>query len=245
MRQAGHEVQCWPLLEIGTLSDTRALDASFARLSDFHAVMFVSTNAVHHFFAHRPDSCQVFRGGTQGGPRAYVTGPASRAALLHEGVDAHVIDAPPTEGGQFDSESLWQSVCAQVGAGFRLLVVRGADDDGASSNGSGRDWFAQQVRQAGAEVEFLAVYQRRPPIWDAQQQAQARLAGADASVWIFSSSQALQNLRQLCPCQSWKQARAIVTHPRIGALARELGFGTVCESRPLPAELLESIKSLQ
>jgi uroporphyrinogen-III synthase len=247
MRQAGHDVQCWPLLEIAPLADSRALAACFARLSDFQAVMFVSTNAVHFFFAHRPDSCRAFRSGTVDGPRAYVTGPASRAALLHEGVDADLIDAPPTGGGQFDSESLWRTVCAQVGARFRLLVVRGADDDGASSSssGSGRDWFAQRVHQAGGEVEFLAVYQRRAPVWDAHQQALARQAGADASVWIFTSSQALLNLRHLCPDQSWNEARAIATHPRIGALARELGFGTVCESRPLPADLLASIKSLQ
>jgi uroporphyrinogen-III synthase len=46
-------------------------------------------------------------------------------------------------------------------------------------------------------------------------------------VWLLSSSQAVQNLRQLLPQATWPRALAWVTHERIAQAARTLGFGTV------------------
>ena len=42
----------------------------------------------------------------------------------------------------------------------------------------------------------------------------------------------------------WQAARALVTHPRIGAAARAAGFGAVHESQPTLEAVAASIKSL-
>jgi uroporphyrinogen-III synthase len=62
-------------------------------------------------------------------------------------------------------------------------------------------------------------------------------------VWLFSSSEAVANLRALLPDQSWQQARAVATHPRIAQAARDAGFAVVCESRPALADVVASIES--
>jgi uroporphyrinogen-III synthase len=64
-------------------------------------------------------------------------------------------------------------------------------------------------------------------------------------VWLFSSSEAVANLQSLLPDQSWQQARAVATHPRIAQAARTAGFGVVCESRPILGAVVASIESLQ
>ena len=55
--------------------------------------------------------------------------------------------------------------------------------------------------------------------------------------------QAVRALRAALPGQSWAQARALATHPRIAAAARKAGFGLVCESRPTLPDVLASLNS--
>jgi uroporphyrinogen-III synthase len=45
------------------------------------------------------------------------------------------------------------------------------------------------------------------------------------------------------PGQSWAQARALATHPRIAQAVRALGFASVRESRPAFDDVLASIES--
>ena len=70
-------------------------------------------------------------------------------------------------------------------------------------------------------------------------------ASADGSVWLFSSSEAIANLAAWLPGQDWQRARAVATHLRIAANARKLGFGVVCESRPVLASVVASIESMK
>lgn len=228
-----------------------AVVAAWNRLDTFDAVMFVSGNAVDHFFALKPAQAPAFDGSGALKMRAFVTGPGSFSALRRAQVDVQSIDMPDREAGQFDSEALWAVVSHRVQPGYRVLVVRGAggslanaDPASLSAEGAGRDWFADQVRAAGGHVEFVVSYLRRRPDLSPDALAAARLAAADGTVWLFSSSEAIGNLVALCPGQSWAQARAVVTHPRIAQAAREAGFAVVCESRPTLAALMASIESL-
>jgi uroporphyrinogen-III synthase len=178
--------------------------------------------------------------------------------LLVQGLPAHQVDAPPAEAGQFDSEALWRQVQGQITPGARVLVVRGdLRDDGPETDkpesgadqptttpGVGRDWLAQTLRQAGAEVDFVVAYQRSAPVWGPAEQALASRAACDGSVWLFSSAEAVAHLPKLLPQQSWAQARAVATHARIAQAARDLGFATVRESRPTLADIFASIESL-
>jgi uroporphyrinogen-III synthase len=166
-------------------------------------------------------------------------------ALLQAGVPATAITAPPLDAPQFDSEALWHLVADRIHTGVRILVVRGADAQGRSSQGAGRDWFAHQVQAAGGVVDFVASYQRRPPMLEAAQLEHARAAAGDGTVWLFSSSEAVQNLQASLPQQEWRAARAVATHARIAQAVRGAGFAVVRESRPALADVLASIESMQ
>ena len=179
------------------------------------------------------------------GPRVWATGPGTAKALLRAGVLPEKIDVPPPGATQFDSEALWQIVHSQIRAGDCVLIVRGTDavDGLDSGTGTGRDWFARQIAALGAKVEFVVAYQRCVPDFTARERDLARAAANDQSVWLFSSAQAVQNLRRAFPELNWSRGRALATHARIAASARDAGFGVVWESRPTLSDVLAALKS--
>ncbi|MEG0000542.1 MAG: uroporphyrinogen-III synthase [Comamonas sp.] len=203
----------------------------------YRAVMFVSGNAVQFFF----DPCAPTR--IAAPTRAWSPGPGTARALQAAGVPVQQIDGPPADAAQFDSESLWPEVRAQILPADRVLIVRGSQGQAAAANGQGREWLADQLRQAGATLEFIAVYQRRAPQLAPSEQALAREAAQDGTLWLFSSSEAVANLQQILPDTDWQQARALATHPRIAAAARRAGFGHVQECRPSLNDVAASIES--
>ncbi len=244
LRGLGFDALALPLITICPMTEITALTEAWQGLASFDAVMFVSGNAVSHFFDQRPGALSNPFAHAGAAPRAWVTGPASRSALLACGVPTGAIDCPSSDSGQFDSEALWRLVRHRVVPGYRVLVVRGrAERAEPSPQGVGRDWFAQQIEAAGGSVTFVVAYERRAPAWDHAQREWVARAACDGSVWIFSSAEALGYLAQCAPQQSWAQSRAIATHPRIAEAARKAGFGRVQESRPLLPEVVASIES--
>ena len=172
-------------------------------------------------------------------------GPGTVSALLARGVPAAHIDAPAAHAGQFDSESLWQAMAGRDWHGRQVLIVRGQSPAMGGVGSSGRDWLAQQLRQAGAHVDFVAAYQRRVPQFSAAQKARALAAATDASVWLFSSSEAIANLQACLPCTDWRQARALATHPRIAQAARDAGWGVVLDARPALEDIEAVLRSIE
>lgn len=248
LAQAGLSAQALPLIDILPAPDAAGLARVWQQLGDgaYASVMFVSANAVAGFFALNSANPFVFAAPSAIKTRAWAPGPGTAKALLQAGVAPERIDAPGREAAQFDSEALWQVVGPQVKPGHQVLIVRGGDaQDAASVSGNGRDWLAQRLAEVGARAEFVVVYQRARPQFDAAQRQLATEAAGDGSVWLFSSSEAVRNLQACLPGQSWHAARAVATHPRIAAAAREAGFGVVCESRPALADVMASIESLQ
>lgn len=257
LQEAGHETSSLPLIAVGPVPDIAALQNAWRNIAQWDAVMFVSRNAVDHFYKQKPPLAGIFTARAAIKCRAFVPGRGSAAALQAHGAEPDWIDAPDEAGGQWDSEALWQQVQQRVVPGFRLLIVRGttvttelAAHDGtvatdAPETGVGRDWLARKAIAAGAHVDFLVAYTRYKPLFDAAQQALAMAAAQDGSVWLFSSSEALSNLKSNLPDQSWQRARALATHPRIAQAARAAGFGDVQEVHPALPAVLASIESLQ
>ena len=233
LTQRGHEVLALPLIDIGPLPDAAPVQAAWARLPAVQAAMFVSANAVRHFMAARGSA--AWPAGTQ----AWATGPGTVAALHEAGVPAAQIVAPDACSSQFDSEALWHEAASSVLPGWRVVLVRGAGADGST----GREWLAGQLQQARAQVEQLAVYERRCPAWTHSQFASARDAAGDGSVWLFSSSEAIANLRTLAPGVDWTPARALATHERIAQAAREAGFGRVMQARGTLDAVVRTLES--
>ena len=257
IQKAGHEAVYLPLIEIGPAPDAQAVDLAWQQWPRWQAVMFVSAQAVRMFFAQRP---------MQAGPRFWATGPGTRQALIEAGVATHYIDAPNADSAQFDSEALWQVVSPSLKKQVPVLIVRGNEDSldsnptltanataSANSNpsnnqpvnpqGVGRDWLAQQIIQAGASVEFVIAYSRRPPQWSAPQLEIAKQAASDGSVWCFSSSQAVLHMQAQLPNVQWNKACCVATHARIAQTARDVGFVHVVQTRPVLSDVLASLES--
>ena len=267
LSQNGFDALALPLIEIAAASsavDANALHATWYGLADYAACMFVSSHAVHYFFETHQAADQVKRAQATtnsialsgvdtvpAGVRFMAPGPGTAAALVAAGVPVGQIDSPPLDAAQFDSKALWRVMGQRDWRAKKVLVVRGQSDAAAegSANGNsvGRDWLAQQWRTHGARVEFLQVYQRRAPHLTAAQLDMARSASADGSVWLFSSSEAIANLRQQPALQTvnWSQSRAIATHPRIAQAARLAGWGVVQESRPALADITGALRSIE
>ena len=268
LRQGGFDAGTLPLIEIAPASSAaqEALLQAWQRLHSYAGCMFVSGHAVAHFFGQKEAVARMIRAQAAintvatGAPlllpqslRFMAPGPGTTAALIAAGVAAGQIDAPPPDALQFDSEALWQVIGKRDWQGSRVLVVRGGSGgqgnvaQSAATASSGRDWLAHQWQAAGAEVEFLGVYERRLPTWTGAQLACARAASADGSVWLFSSSEAVANLAALCglPALDWRSAQAVATHPRIAARLRTAGWGVVVESRPAVLDILRSLRSIE
>lgn len=218
-----------PLLGIEPVTETAPLQADWRELHVLSLVMFVSANAVNCFFAARP-------AGVVWPPSlaAASTGPGTTAALRAAGLNR--IEQPAPEEGQFDSEALWRQLSAQSWSGRRVLIVRGEE---------GRNWLADTLRQAGAEVSMRVAYRRVAPRLSADEQLllQEALARPAEHRWLFSSSEAVGQLRLLAPGASWRASTALASHPRIAQAARDLGFGRVDVVAPDPQAVAGALGS--
>lgn len=243
----GLQAAALPLIKIGPVNNQSGLAQAWQGLAGYVGVMFVSGNAVTHFFAAKPPLTPAFGAESAANTRAWAPGPGTARALLGAGVALERIDTPAPAPGQFDSEALWQVVGAQVRPGDRVLIVRGIDAGRSAdvAQGSGREWFAQRVAEAGARPEFVLAYQRSQPDLGPAERELACRSASDGSVWLFSSTEAVANLSAWLPGQSWSDARALATHPRIAAAAKGAGFGVVCQSRPTLADVVASIESMR
>ena len=251
IKRNGIEAVALPMIEIVAVPDRSQLAQAWKDLGAYDALMFVSSNAASHFFAARPTEIASPWVSGNKAPRAWVTGPGSRAALLAQGVPAKHIDMPAPTAQSLDSEALWLQVQVQIGAGTRILIVRGdkaseAADAPApgSPSGQGRDWLAVQLQGRGAQVDYVVAYARRPPQWTADQRALVMQSLQGQDVWVWSSAEALGNLLSAFPGQTWAGAKAVATHTRIAQAARLAGFGKVALAKPGLAALCASIESL-
>jgi uroporphyrinogen-III synthase len=247
LQQRGISAEALPLIEIASVADLSAARAAWAHLDKYAAVMFVSGNAVEHFFAARRSCAETSAQDLVALPhvRFMAPGPGTAQVLVAKGVPVAQIDTPPADAAQFDSEALWQLIGQRNWEGLRVLIVRGQScqhgvlDAAAGVVAPGREWLARQLENAGASVDFVVVYERRAPRFTPAQFQRIAASQRDGSVWLFSSSEAVAHLPQGA---DWSQARAIATHSRIAQAAQAAGWGVVIESRPALTDIVASIE---
>jgi uroporphyrinogen-III synthase len=166
-----------------------------------------------------------------------VPGPGTAGSLRAEGVPAAAIVAPAEDAAQLDSQSLWRELERRDWRGARVLVVRG---DG------GRDWLIERFAEAGAAVDTVAAYRRLAPRLSvaARRDLDAALAAPAAHAWLFSSSRrsAISSARRR---RVRPGARALATHPRIAARARQRRLPEVIEVQPGLDAVVACIQSMQ
>jgi len=213
LRAAGWHALELPALEIRPLP---VQPAALPLPQDHDLVVFVSGNAARLYMAQLREVA-----GQTAWPlatAAATVGPASARALRELpgfGADTTVL-CPPPEAPTHDSEALWAVLRARGPLPRRVLLVRGTQ---------GRDWLAEQLEAAGAQVFRHAVYQRQPAPWPAAAVRQLHdWAGQGAQpTWLLTSGEGLAavqaQVRQLGLHDWWRACPCIVTHP---ALARRL-----------------------
>ena len=236
LRGHGIDALALPLIGIGPMADPEPLRAAWHGLSSQRLVFFVSPNAAEQFFAQRPAGAAWPASVLAGSP-----GPGTTRVLAGLGVPVAQTIEPAEDARQFDSEAVWERLRPLEWQGANVLIVRG---DG------GRDWLAQTLREAGAQVGYVMAYRRLPPVLDAQACGLLRLALAHSAdhLWFFSSSEAIDNLAtcaQLPKEADWRRAQAIATHARIAERARQWGFARVTEVRPSLEAVLACIQSME
>ncbi|TDQ80385.1 uroporphyrinogen III methyltransferase/synthase [Paraburkholderia silvatlantica] len=239
----------FPLIAIAPVTDEAPLRAALGALERYALVVFVSPNAVDRAFACYGSVSSIW-------PPALpvaVVGPASVAALERHGVAApeHRVVSPAGTGDEeparFDSESLYAALEKTFGvdafAGKCVLIVRG---DG------GREWLAERLREAGAEVQTVAAYRRvvpEPPI-AAWTQVHGLLEGAPHA-WLVTSSEGVRNLDELArehltagEIVELRHAPLVAPHPRIAETARSMGFDRITVSGAGDERIVETLLGL-
>lgn len=229
LQQAGVDALACPLIDIAPPHDLQALRQAQQALPTAQAVMCVSPQAVHYLLQGQAIPAHT---------RFWAPGPGTAKALLAAGVHASQIDSPPATATEFDSESLWPVVAAQVQPGMRLLWARGQSANGAL----GRDGLVRQCEAAGAQVHSAVVYQRRIPSWPPAQAQQVHAWIAQGAWWLLSSTESIQHLHTLCPHALWCGARAMVTHHRIQETAQSMAFSEIIKVRPALADVLQACR---
>src|SRR5574337_603793 len=148
---AGLDAAMLPLIAIVGAQNPQPVRQAWADLPGLDLVMFVSANAVQHFFALKPVGAPPWPTRVLAGS----PGPGTSAALREAGVPEAALVEPT--GTDFDSEALWQRLHDRDWAGREVRIVRGE---------GGRDWLAERLSDAGAGVGFVAAYARRAPVLD-------------------------------------------------------------------------------
>lgn len=238
LERHGLRTHQFPLLDIAPTPNLSDLRAALGDPSRYALVVFVSPNAVQQAFAAMPEG---FRW-PQEVPVA-VVGPASAQALATHGVapPAHRVIKPDThaDDARQDSEALYARLDVPSLRGREVLIVRG--------NG-GREWLADQLREAGASVRTVEAYRRSVPVPDAAAWLALRAVLSSRHAWTLTSSEAVRNLDELARANlspadldTLHGAPSFASHARIVEQAKSLGFRDVTLTGAGDDQLLASV----
>lgn len=218
----------FPVLAIAAAADPRPLEAVAACLDEFDYAVFVSPNAAEKALtvltAQRPWPARL---------QAVAMGQTSARTIARYGV-ASVITP---EGDRYDSEALLERPEFAPAAirGRRVVIFRG---DG------GRELLGETLAARGARVTHVTCYRRgRPDIDPAP--LRALLAEQALDALTVTSSEGLRHLVAMVGTAheaALKRLPLFVSHARIAAEARRLGFARPFVTPPGDAGLVQGLE---
>ena len=173
---SGLEPVCLPLIETRPVEDSRPLDAALGALPDLDWIVFASASAVRLVAAR---ACELGIDAPRSGARPRVcAGPAAAAVLAAAGWPCDLVVAP------FSAERARDALLPGLGVGTRVLLPRAA---------AGRDVIAAALRERGADVREVTLYQTVP---DPRAAAAAveRLSRDELDAVLFFSPSAVRAL---------------------------------------------------
>jgi uroporphyrinogen-III synthase len=194
----------YPLLAIQPAADPQPLASILNHLDHYQLAIFVSPNAVSFgmelIHAH---------GGLPLEMRTATVGQSS-ARLFRELSGFDVDYCPATD---FSSEGLLALPALQKVRGQRILIFRGQ---------SGREKLAEVLRQRGAEVHYLPVYQRQPAECDSDQLTGA-IKQKKIDIISLTSGEALDHLFNLIEPALLMPMTYVVVNLRLAQHLQERG----------------------
>jgi len=215
----------FPVIEIAPRTEAEIAREAVA-LGEVDIAVFVSRNAVAYGLSH------VITKQTAS------TGPSTAAAIEDAG---RVVDISPQSG--YDSESLLATAALQDVAGKRILIVRG---------GAGRELLADTLRERGATVQYLSVYERICPVIDQKllTEIETRWRDGELHAVTVMSTESLTNLIALLPDISHHQFEnmpLVTPAARVikEALDRFPASQPIKAAGPLASDMLEAIITLR
>lgn len=179
----GGTVQSLPLLEIDPILDKPSIEhvkTKIMGLDQYDVALFISTNAaslgmewISQYWPQLPV-----------GLEAYAVGPSTGELLQLLPWQVHYSSTGIT------SEHLLELPGLQDIAGKRVALFRGQ---------GGRELLAQTLRERGARVDYIELYQRRVPIYD-REETLAQMRSNRINIAVLTSMQILESfLRLLSP----------------------------------------------
>ena len=225
IQDKGGKVICFPAIDIVPRDATEiANDAAALPAPDI--AIFVSRNAVAHGLAHAAGAAKA------------AIGPATAAAIRSAG---QTVEINPDSG--YDSESLLAEPALREVAGKQVCIIRGS---------KGRALLADTLRERGADVEYLSVYERKLPTVSTDLLVEVETAWRDGNINAITvmSVATLKNLGTLLPewCASQLENMPLVTPAaRVikEALDRYPESTPILASGPQAADMVDAIIAMQ
>ena len=221
----GGEVIYFPAIEI-VPRDQIEIAKDAAALAAPDIAIFVSRNAVDHGLLHAADAAKA------------AIGPATAAAIRSAG---QTVEINPDSG--YDSESLLAEPALREVTGKQVRIIRGS---------KGRELLADTLRERGAGVEYLSVYERQLPTVSSDLLAEVETAWRDGKIQAITvmSIATLKNLGTLLPewCASQLENMPLVTPAaRVikEALNRYPESTPILASGPQAADMVDAIIAMQ
>ena len=225
LTDAGAQALLFPVVDVCEPDDVAAATAQLASLAAYDAVLFVSANAVA-FGLRLLDAAQQQR---LHHLSLGAIGKKTASALQHHGLTVAWV---PATG--FTSEDFLALPQTQQLTGKRILIVRGT---------SGRELLADTLRQRGASVDHVAVYQRICPKVDTSHLKQHH-EQHELDIIAVTSSEGMLNLLAMLDNPDWiKTVPLLLGSQRMLETARQAGFsGTlVMADNPSDEAMLQAL----
>lgn len=222
VRARSGDVVSLPGMALREVADARAVRSALQAAHDADVWIYASPAAARHAFRLHPGLRQ------RAGAAAFGVGAGTVRALAKCGVRASAPD------DRNDSEGLLAMPALADVRGKRIALI------GAPG---GRDLIAPTLRERGAEVTPIHVYERAPPRLT-RRHFEALARAPDPLLTLLSSGEALINLVARVPAPLLARLRdqiLVVSSARLAALADEHGFGDVrVAASASPDDLLDA-----
>lgn len=180
----GARVLQFPTIAISPLADYTEMDAALGNLASYNWLIFTSVNGVRFFRERLALSKRDAR--ALAGVKVAAIGPATADAVRQMGI------APDFVPEAYVAESVAEGLLAQGVQGQRFLLPRAAE---------AREVLPEKLREAGAVVDIVPVYETRP-VTENRDNLLAELEAGRIDCVTFGSSSTVRHFLDAIPAET-------------------------------------------